>query len=508
MPRHAGQPVKIRFYHYDMNRTQLFLLFFCLSSVNLHAQETFTISDVIQRAHTQSPIFKQAETRRENRYWQYRYYRTNYNPQVRLSSYYANTGVLYNNSVFPVRQEDGSVQYLQVNQFNPGARLSLDQPVQWTGGTISLSTKYNYLNDYVAKSTQWIGSIYNIEVNQPIFSFNRYKWDRRIEPIKYEESKREYAESMEEISRDAVNYFFNVMEQQVNQQIAQYNLANNDTIYKIEQGRFNIGTTSQDKLLQVELQLLRSRQDVAQAKLDLQNARLMLRSFIGLRNGELFDLVLPEEIPLFAVSEDQALVYARETRAAFIAFQRRKTEAEAAVAQAKGTRYEVGVTGAFGLNNDGSQLSDIYQDPSRQQIINVNFNIPLIDWGRRNAMMKSAYANKRLNDYLIAQDEVLFEQEILTQVRQFEMLQLQIEITRKADQVAFERYKVAQNRYLIGKIDITNLNIALTEKDNAKRSYLQALKSFWIAYYNLRRLTLFDFAESKYLYNPLDKADR
>ena len=122
--------------------------------------------------------------------------------------------------------------------------------------------------------------------------------------------------------------------------------------------------------------------------------------------------------------------------------------------------------------------------------------------------MKSTYANKRLNDYLIAQDEVLFEQEILTQVRKFEMLQLQIEITRKADQVAFERYKVAQNRYLIGKIDITNLNIALTEKDNAKRSYLQALKSFWNAYYNLRKLTLFDFAESKYLYNPLDRDDQ
>ena len=93
-----------------------------------------------------------------------------------------------------------------------------------------------------------------------------------------------------------------------------------------------------------------------------------------------------------------------------------------------------------------------------------------------------------------------FEQEIITQVRQFEMLRLQIEITRKSDEVAQERYVVAQNRYLIGKIDITNLNIALTEKDTAKRSYLLALKSFWTAYYNLRRLTLYDFANRKALY--------
>jgi outer membrane protein TolC len=94
------------------------------------------------------------------------------------------------------------------------------------------------------------------------------------------------------------------------------------------------------------------------------------------------------------------------------------------------------------------------------------------------------------------------EQEIITQVRQFELLRLQIEITKKSDQVARERYNVAQNRYLIGKIDITNLNIALTEKDNAKRSYLEALRTYWSSYFNLRRLTLFDFATGTLLYTP------
>jgi outer membrane protein TolC len=116
--------------------------------------------------------------------------------------------------------------------------------------------------------------------------------------------------------------------------------------------------------------------------------------------------------------------------------------------------------------------------------------------------METALANKKLRDYEIEQSRIIFEQEIITKVRQFEMMRLQIEITRKSDQVAQERYNVAQNRYLIGKIDITNLNIALTEKDQAKRAYLDALKSFWTAYYDLRRLTLYDFASQKLLYVP------
>jgi outer membrane protein TolC len=89
-------------------------------------------------------------------------------------------------------------------------------------------------------------------------------------------------------------------------------------------------------------------------------------------------------------------------------------------------------------------------------------------------------------------------------VRQFDVLISQLEITKKSDEIAQERYMVSQNRYLIGKVDITNLNIALTEKDNAKRSYLSALRSFWTSYYNLRRLTLFDFSTKQKLYTVED----
>ena len=129
-------------------------------------------------------------------------------------------------------------------------------------------------------------------------------------------------------------------------------------------------------------------------------------------------------------------------------------------------------------------LDQLYKDPSKQQVATVTFSVPIVDWGRRKAQMQTAYANKRLNDYVIAQDEVTFEQQILTQVRQFEMLYTQIEITKKSDEVALKRYNVAQNRYLIGKIDITNLNIALTEKDNAKRAYINALRQFFVVMHN------------------------
>lgn len=478
----------------------LFLSFFTLS-LHSSAQQTFTLEDIIERAKSQSPSSKWAETRKENRFWAYRSFKTNYNPQLRLVGQLP----VYYKSVNQIIQQDGTYRYIPVQQTNNEVTLGLRQPLWFTGGEISANSGLEFFKDYndeSIQSEQWSGSVFNIAINQPLFAFNTYRWDRRIEPLVYEESKREYVEEMEDIAGTATQRFFNVLEQQINHQIASFNLANNDTIYKIEQGRYNIGTTSLDKLLQVELQLLTSQQQVAQASLDLETARLQLRSYIGLNDGEQFQLVLPETIPQFEVTVEEALEYATQNRADYIGFQRRRLEADANVAQARGRRFQVDARAAYGLNNNGLVLNDVYQSPTEQQQFSLGFSIPVLDWGRNKAMMQTAIATKKLADFQIAQDEVNFEQGIMTQVRQFEMLRLQLQITRKSDEVAAERYNVSQNRYLIGKIDITNLNIALEQKDDAKRRYTQALRDFWVAYYNLRQLTLYDFAERKLLYTP------
>lgn len=485
-----------------MNKFSSILSFLVLLSLYSSAQTTLTIEDLIARAKAQSPASKQAETRRENRYWQYRFYKSDYNPQLRLTG-----NIPYNNEVSLTQQPDGSYINTGINQLNSYMNLGLSQPIPWTNGSLSVNSSVGYFNNYnnlnpTVSSEQWRGTLMNVQLTQPLFAFNPLRWNKKTEPLRFEESKRNYVEEMEALSQESVNLFFSVLEAQINQQIANYNIANNDTIYKIEQGRYNIGTTSQDKLLQVELQLLRSKQDVAQARLNLETSSLQLRSYIGLTQGEMLQLILPESIPLFDISLESALEYARKNRADYLAFERRRTEADREVAQARGQRFQTNLVASYGLNNNGTVVNDIYVNPEQQQQFNLTLSVPIIDWGRNRSRMQTALANKKLNDYVIAQDEVIFEQEIITKVRQFEMLRLQIEITKKADEVAQERYKVAQNRYLIGKIDITNLNIALTEKDNAKRSYVQALKSFWTSYYELRRLTLYDFANKQLLYVP------
>ncbi len=480
-----------------MNRFLSFT-FLILVSLSSYSQIEYSLNQIIDLAKDQSSVARQAETRKENRFWQYRFFRSNYNPQLALSGNVPG----YNRDFLQNRLDDGTISFISREQTSSALNLGLLQPIALTGGNISVNSRVRQFDDITRDITQWNTTIVDVRLNQPIFAFNQLIWDKRIEPLRFEESKRSFVEEMEFVSRSSVERFFDYLDAQVNLQIATFNLANNDTIYNIEQGRYNIGTTSEDKLLQVELQLLRSRQDVAQANLDLQSARLALRTFIGLIEDQDFNLALPESIPEFVVEEQTALSYASSNRADFIAFERRRLEADRQVAQARGERFQMDLNASFGLNSAGNTLSQSYQDANNQQVFNLSLNIPIINWGRNEARMKTALANKKLTDFVIDQEEQNFEQEILTQVRQLDVLKQQIEISKKSDEVAQKRYEVAQNRYLIGKIDITNLNIALTEKDNAKRSYIGALRSFWTAYYDLRRLTLYDFVQNQLLYIP------
>lgn len=460
------------------------------------AQTRFTLDDIIQQAKSQSPAAKQAETRKENRYWQYRLFRANYNPQLALFGTLPN----YNKDFVQNRLDDGTIQFQDQQQTVSTLNVGLQQPLAFSGGTVSINSRIRQFNDITRDLTQWNSTVANVAIEQPLFAYNELKWDRLIEPLRYEESKKEYVEEMELVSRRSVERFFDYLDAQVNQQIAQFNLANNDTIYNIEEGRYNIGTTSEDKLLQVELQLLRSQQDVATAQLDLQTATLDLKTYIGINDDTSIELILPETIPDFNVSVEEALEFAKKNRSDFISFERQRLEAEAEVEEAKKSRFQSTLEASVGFIDEGVTFDGAYQEINDQQVFNLTLFVPIIDWGRNKARTRTALANKQLTDYVIDQEEQNFEQEIITQVRQLLVLRQQIEISQKSDEVAQKRYEVAQNRYLIGKIDITNLNIALTEKDQAKRSYLSALREFWRAYYDLRRLTLYDFDQGQLLY--------
>jgi outer membrane protein len=448
------------------------------------------LQQVVEMAKANSIAAKQATTVRETNYWKWRTFKSNYQPQLSLS------GILpgYSKTTQPVLQPDGTIVFQPVHNDNSSLQLDFSQSITATGGTVYGTTSMQRFYDFDRKNELFNGVPYAIGYSQPLFQFNALRWDKKIEPLKFNESKQAYIESQEQIAYTVTGYFFDLLLAQVNYQIAQTNFTNTEKILTIAKVKFDLGKISKNEILQLQLERLNAQKAVGTAKRDMEIATLNLRTYTGAEGEDKIALELPEATINMDVSADKVLAEAFANRSDAIAFMRRVAEAKRDVAKAKGQSGLVAtLTANIGFSNTARNIPDVYRNPQNQQLLQLQFSIPVLDWGRSKSRIKTAQANEQFTEYAVEQDKQTFKQQIVTQVTLFNMMKDQLVFTAQADSIASEKYKIARDRYVLGDLSITDLSIAFQENDQAKRDYVAALRDFWGAYYQLRYLSLYDF---------------
>ncbi len=476
-------------------RTLTSILFLLLAG-SLAAQEPMRLPlpTVVEMAKAQSIAARQAATTRETKYWQYRTFQSNFKPQLLLDGRIP----AYSRSFNEVVQPDGTIQFQPVRLNNSSLGLSLEQQISSTGGTIYAATGLQRFDDFDRNNTLYNSTLFAVGIQQPLLQFNPLKWGKKIEPLIYRESQQEYIEAMEQIAVTANGLFFDLLLAQVNQNIAATNLKNTSDILRIADEKFVLGKISRNEILQLQLEQLKAQKALATAKRDLEISTLNLKAYIGLQNNTALELVAPQPGNLPAISPETALAEAFANRSDAIGFSRRRLEAARAVAQAKAERgLNATLTANLGFSNRGSHISDLYQAPQNQQLVTLEFVVPILDWGRAQSRTKTAEANQTLTQYTVEQDQQNFQQQIYTQITLFDLLKEQLTLTARADSIASEKYQIAQERYVLGDLSITDLSIAFSEKDQAKRDFVGALRDYWAAFYELRWLTLYDFERNE-----------
>ncbi|MEZ2334377.1 TolC family protein [Mucilaginibacter sp. RCC_168] len=449
-----------------------------------------TLQQVVEMAKANSIAAKQAATLRETKYWEYRTYKSNYQPQLALS------GTLpdYNKTFTQVQQPDGTILFQPVHNDNSSLKLDFSQSITATGGTIYGTTQIQRFSDFDRHNVLYNGVPYGIAYAQPLFQFNKLKWDKRIEPLKYNESKQKYIEDQENIAVTVEGYFFDLLLAQVNLHVAETNYANTQKIMAITNIKFELGKVSKNEILQLQLELINAKKAVGTARRDIEVATLNLRSYTGQEDDSKIVLAIPQNISQMSVTSDKVLAEAYANRADAIAFLRRIAEAKRDVAKAKGeTGLTATLNASLGFSNTAASIPGLYNNPQNQQIVSLTLSVPILDWGRSKSRTKTALANQQLTEYTVEQDKQTFKQQIVTQVSLFNLMKEQLIYTAEADSIASEKYKIARERYVLGDLSITDLGIAFRENDQAKRDYITSLRDFWGAYYQLRQLSLYDF---------------
>jgi outer membrane protein TolC len=452
---------------------------------------SLTLKDVVRLAREQSLMGIMARHQFRNSYWEYRTYQARYRPSLSLQA----TIPSLNNSIESVTQNDGTEKFVQRSYMQNSLNLQLNQNIGLTGGRVFVTSQLQRNDNFGDDPpTTYLAYPVTIGFSQPINGYNELRWDRKIEPLKYEEAKLSYINSMENVSSRAVGYFFDLALAQINVEVANKNLANNDTLYQIAQGRYQLGTIGENDLLQMEYSYLIAGKDLNESNIDLALRQSRMRSFLGFNDRVNIQLVLPKDIPSIDLEYSRVLAEAKENNPDILDMQRMLLEAEKNVAEArsqKGLRADL--YAQVGLSQQAGNIPGAYQNPDNQQRIEVGLQIPLLDWGLGKGQYRMAQSAQEVTRTNVQQTEIEFNENIFLQVMQFNLQDDQVGIASKADTIADLRYEVSKRRFLIGKIDVLDLNVALEEKDVARRGYVQALRDYWDYYYNLRGLTLYDW---------------
>lgn len=470
-------------------------------------QMNISLQNVVDLAIAQSSAVKYVQNRDVNYYWRWKNFRKTFLPNLVVSG----TLPSYNKSTVPVTQPDGSIEFKDVSNLMASANLSLNQSIPLTGTYIYASTSASRVQDYYKKETNFSGRPISFGFNQPIFAYNWMKWSKKTEPMIYNESQKNFIQSIEEIAYNATVRFFNYLRIQTNFKLAESALKNSNDNLRIAQTKQRLGQISENDYSRIELSVLNAQKALNSAGMQLKNSDFELKSYVGLDQNQKIELQPPLNIMLFDIDSKVALEEAKANRPEPINFERRLIDADRALTQAKrGTGLSANLSGSYGLSNSAESMAGIYIDPSKSQVLQLTLSVPILDWGRSASTVKMAESERDLAQFDVQKAKEDFDRSVIVQVEQFGLLKDQLKTAKEADRVAENGYRIALKRFQNGEISITDLNIALSERESAKRDYIGSLSTYWLAFYNLRILTLYDFETNQKLNyeNPMLSSEK
>jgi outer membrane protein len=450
------------------------------------------LENAVEIAQTRSPSAELAHDRYRVAHWQRRTQRAGFRPTLTLRA----TAPEFTRTISKLTLPDGREAFVPQSFVSSSTELVLGKTLRSTGGEIFAESQLQRLDLLEgSRGTSYLSRPIGIGFRQSLFTFNPYLWQERIEPLRYEEARREYVQTLESIAIEATQAFFDLAAAQDQLASARANLVATDTLRTLARLRFRRGQGSENDTLQAELALLNAQLELQKAELEERSKSYSLRSYLALRDtNAALEPVITFEVPEVEVDVARAVTEAHARRSDAASFERRLLEAERDVAEARlSAGWNLNLFASFGLSQTATRLRDILDRGQEHEQVSLSFDVPILDWGRARIRQQVAQSSRSVTVAMVEQARADFEQGVAIKALEFKVQHERIRLAARADLVAERRFELARRRYILRRGDMFEVNQALDEKGAARRAHVDALRGYWTAYYELRRATLYDF---------------
>ena len=425
-------------------------------------------------------------------YWGYRSYQAARLPSLSL----ALTPATYNRYIRQRYDSQENIDVYRAQQmYSASGSLNITQNFDPLGGTFYLETGLEYMRNFGDYTGNQFSSIpVRIGYRQNLIGYNAFKWDKKIEPLKFEKAKKELIYNMEGVAETAVNYYFALALAQEEYRLAVNNLASCDTLYITGERRFKIQSISEADLLTLKLDRVNAQNTLENASIGLKRAMFSLATFLGMDQNAKITVTLPVAPDSKEIPVDIALTQARLNNPDLLQHRQNVLEAQRDLSRTKmESRFNANINASIGFNQVAPTFGDAYHNLMRQDLVAVTISIPLVDWGVRKGRVNMARNNLSVVEIAAKQQELTVEEDVVMTVSDFNIQQRLVSSALEALDLADMAYERTKQRFIIGKADLNSLTLAQSRQQSANTNYIRALQNYWLSYYRLRKLTLFDF---------------
>lgn len=425
-------------------------------------------------------------------YWSYRSYKAERLPSLALNL----TPATYNRSLVSRYDSNADMDvYREQRSYSASGSLVISQNFDPLGGTFFVQTSLDYLRNFGdATYNQFSAVPVVVGYRHNMFGFNEFKWDKKIEPMKFEKAKLEYLYNTESIASMAVGYFFSLAQAQSQYKLAKEQAASCDSLYVIGQRKYKIAAITKSDLLSLQLDVVNARNSVASAEVGMKRATLVLTSFLGIDRNTEIDLVLPGRPSAMNVDINNALQMMHKNSYMILEKMQNVAEAEKQLDRVKkSTRFNAMVNASVGFNQQAEEIKNAFDDPMRKDVVSVSLTIPLLDWGVGRGQRNNATNNLNVARIDAQQKIMELEQDVIVTIDE---LKSRVDLMSSAEEalvLAEQVYKENKIRFLNGTCDITALSQSQQRLLTAQNGYIESMYNYWSCYYDLRKQTLYDF---------------
>jgi outer membrane protein len=482
----------------------MLLVVFALYFSKAIAQQTLSLHDAIQLAQQNSINAQLNNNNYEIANQTYRLQRAQLFPQVNLNANLPG----YNSSITSVTQPDGTIKFTTVEQAYSTMGVSLSQKIAATGGTFTASSNINRFDRLTGdKTTNYNTQPFVLGIVQPLFRFNETAYNLKISKISKLIGSKVFVKQQEQLAADVSSLFHTVLQAQTNIVLLTATSNTTDTLLKTAKLKLALGKIGEEEYLQIQLEQLNTTAQLQQAQNDFELTKNKLCNMLNIPTTT--EIVLEATKPT-AIQQQQ--LEQTSSTILFTQYKQNNPEYEqqrlaqmqnyAALQRAKYTRLpSFNIIAGYGSNQSAPVLSDAYQNLLTQRNATVGVAVPLFTAGANSASLKIATYQQQNQQLQLQQLEQQMMNSILGQLLAYNNALMLIHNAQLTDSLAQRRYAISTNKFNAGKITYTDFLLAQNQRNQSKKNYINAIASYWQAYYQLRASTMYDIETQESLYN-------